>query len=45
VERICDRVLVLHEGRARAEIELHPAPDQPLEDRFLGLVSEWGADP
>ena len=41
VERMTERVLVLHEGRVRAEIE-GPAPKgATLEDRFLRLVAEW----
>jgi ABC-2 type transport system ATP-binding protein len=40
VERLAERVIVLHEGRLRADIDL--AEGGPgLEDRFLRLVAEW----
>jgi ABC-type multidrug transport system ATPase subunit len=43
VERLTDRVVVLHEGRVREEIPLgaerRGAPS--LEDRFLRLVAGW----
>ena len=42
VERLAERVIVLHEGRLRADIDL--AEGGPgLEDRFLRLVAEWEA--
>ena len=43
VERLTDRVLVLHDGRVREEIDLRGArPGSPtLEERFLKLVSGW----
>ncbi|MBW3628286.1 MAG: ABC transporter ATP-binding protein [Gemmatimonadetes bacterium] len=43
VERLTDRVLVLHAGRVREEIDLRGAkPGSPkLEERFLELVSGW----
>jgi ABC-2 type transport system ATP-binding protein len=40
VERLTDRVLVLHEGRIREEIGPRPGA-QSLEERFLGLVAGW----
>jgi ABC-2 type transport system ATP-binding protein len=42
VERIADRVLVLHAGRVREEIQLDTAGGR-LEERFLGLVRSWEA--
>ena len=49
VERLCDRVVVLHEGRVRASgslVELRTAsgrpPDAALEDVFLALVGGGG---
>jgi ABC-2 type transport system ATP-binding protein len=43
MERLTERVLVLHEGRVREEIDLRaPRPaKQTLEDRFLHLVAGW----
>jgi ABC-type molybdate transport system ATPase subunit len=40
VERLAERVVVLHEGRVRAELE---AGAGGLEERFLTLVAEWEA--
>lgn len=49
VERLCDRIVVLHDGRVRASgtlVELRAAsgcpPDAALEDVFLALVGEGG---
>jgi ABC-type multidrug transport system ATPase subunit len=39
VERLCDRVVVLHHGRARCEFD--PRRNTPLEDEFLRLVAGW----
>ena len=40
VERLTDRVVVLHEGHLREEIPLTPGrPGPSLEDRFLSLVA------
>ena len=43
VERLADRVVVLHEGRVRQDIALGaPGAASPsLEDRFLRLVAGW----
>ena len=43
VERLADRVVVLHEGRVRQDIMLGTASAGPLslEDRFLRLVAGW----
>jgi ABC-2 type transport system ATP-binding protein len=39
LERVTERVVVLHEGRVRAEIDLDARrPTEPLEDIFLRLV-------
>jgi ABC-2 type transport system ATP-binding protein len=40
VERIADRVLVLHAGRVRDEIRVEPGGPR-LEDRFLALARGW----
>jgi len=44
VERLTDRVLVLHEGRVRDQIDLRDGRkgSASLEDRFLALVAGWG---
>ena len=43
IERLADRVVVLHEGRVREEIALGAgrAGAPSLEDRFLRLVAGW----
>ena len=43
VERLADRVVVLHEGRVRQDMMLAPgdAGAPSLEDRFLRLVAGW----
>ena len=43
VERLADRVVVLHEGRVREEIALGAGrgASPSLEDRFLRLVAGW----
>jgi ABC-type multidrug transport system ATPase subunit len=42
VEKITDRVLVLHEGAVREEIQMEPGMSGRLEERFLELVRGWG---
>lgn len=41
IERMTERVLVLHGGRLRADLRLGEG-EPPLENRFLSLVTEWG---
>ena len=42
VERLADRVVVLHDGRVRALIEREEmGVPGGLEERFLRLVAEW----
>jgi ABC-type multidrug transport system ATPase subunit len=43
VERLTDRVVVLHEGRSRAEVRDAGRGAPMLEQRFLSLVREWEA--
>jgi ABC-type multidrug transport system ATPase subunit len=42
VERMAERVVVLHQGRVREEIEISPTRTGPvLEEHFLRLVAGW----
>lgn len=41
VEPVCDRVLVLHRGRIRADLERRALEAGSLERHFLELVREW----